>query len=65
MPERLVDVERQGRGVLHTFPVTLSHPADEETFKQKALEAAGHAARSCPKAMAAPSSRISTPRRSA
>jgi Protein of unknown function (DUF2934) len=43
MPESLVDVERQGRGVLHTFPVALSHPADEETFKQKALEAADHA----------------------
>ena len=43
MPERLVDVERQGLEVLHTFPVTLSFPADEEAFKQKALEAAGHA----------------------
>ena len=43
MPERLVDVERQGAEVLHTFPVTVSPPADEETFKQKALEAAGHA----------------------
>ena len=43
MPERLVDVERQGAEVLHTFPVTVSSPADEETFKQKALEAAGHA----------------------
>ncbi len=29
MPERLVDVERQGLEVLHTFPVTLSPPADE------------------------------------
>ena len=43
MPERLVDVERQGAELLHTFPVTLSPPADEEAFKQKALEAAGHA----------------------
>ena len=43
MPERLVDVERQGLEVLHTFPVTLSPPADEGAFKQKALEAAGHA----------------------
>ena len=44
MPERLVDVERQGAEVLHTFPVTVSPPADEEeAFKQKALEAAGHA----------------------
>ena len=29
--------------VLHTFPVTLSYPADEDAFKQKALEAAGDA----------------------
>ena len=43
MPERLVDVERQGAEVLHTFPVTLNPPADEAAFKQKALEAAGHA----------------------
>ncbi len=43
MPERLVDVERQGLEVLHTFPVTLSPPADKEAFKRKALEAAGHA----------------------
>ncbi len=43
MPERLVDVERQGLEVLHTFPVTLSPRADEAAFKQKALEAAGHA----------------------
>jgi hypothetical protein len=43
MPERLVDVEKQGANVLHTFPVTISPPADEEAFKQKALEAAGHA----------------------
>src|SRR5208283_4008804 len=45
MPERLVDVERKGLEVLHTFPVTLSPPAaaDEEAFKQKALEAAAHA----------------------
>ena len=43
MPERLVDVEKQGSKVLHTFPVTISPPAGEEAFKQKALEAAGHA----------------------
>ena len=44
MPERLVDVEKQGVKVLHTFPVTISHlAAKEEAFKQKALEAAGHA----------------------
>jgi hypothetical protein len=43
MPERLVDVEKQGANVLHTFPVTISPPADEEAFKHKALEAAGHA----------------------
>ncbi len=49
MPERLVDVERQGAEVLHTFPVTVSSPADEETFKQKALEGAGHPCRASPK----------------
>ncbi len=43
MPERLVDVERQGLEVLHTFPVTLSPPADKDAFKRKALETAGHA----------------------
>ena len=43
MPERLVDVERHGVELLHTFPVTVSPPATEEAFKQKALEAAGHA----------------------
>ena len=43
MPERLVDVEGRRAEVLHTFPVTLSPPADEEAFKHKALEAAGHA----------------------
>jgi hypothetical protein len=43
MPERLVDVEKQGANVLHTFPVTISPPAEEEAFKQKALEAAGNA----------------------
>ena len=42
MPERLVDVQRKG-AKLHTFPVTVNPPADEEVFKQKALEAAGHA----------------------
>src|SRR5208337_1582464 len=42
MPERLVDVERKGLEVLHTFPVAVSPPAaaDEEAFKRKALEAA-------------------------
>jgi hypothetical protein len=43
MPERLVDVETQGSKVLHTFPVTISAPAVEEAFKEKALEAAGNA----------------------
>ena len=43
MPERLVDVEKQGSKVLHTFPVTISPPAGDEAFKQKALEAAGNA----------------------
>jgi Protein of unknown function (DUF2934) len=44
MPERLVDVEKQGAKVLHTFPVTISAPAvEEEPFKQKALEAARNA----------------------
>ena len=43
MPERLIDVETQGAKVLHTFPVTISAPAVEEAFKEKALEAAGNA----------------------
>lgn len=43
MPERLVDVERKGSELLHTFPVAVKPPADEEAFKQKALEAAAHA----------------------
>ena len=44
MAERLVDVERKGAAVLHTFPVTTSAPAtEEEAFKQKALEAAANA----------------------
>jgi hypothetical protein len=46
MPERLVDVEREGVAVLHTFPVTINDPAaesQEEAFKQKALEAAAFA----------------------
>ncbi len=44
MAERLVDVERKGAAVLHTFPVTASAPAtEEEAFKQKALEAAANA----------------------
>jgi Protein of unknown function (DUF2934) len=46
MPERLVDVEKQGGVVLHTFLVTIDNPAleeDEVAFKRKALEAAGHA----------------------
>jgi hypothetical protein len=43
MPERLVDVERRGAEVPHTFPVTASAPATEEAFKQKALEAAANA----------------------
>src|ERR1700729_895390 len=43
MPERLVDIEKQGSKVLHTFPVTISAPAEEQAFKEKALEAAGNA----------------------
>jgi hypothetical protein len=43
MPERLVDIEKQGSKVLHTFPVTISASADEQAFKEKALEAAGNA----------------------
>jgi hypothetical protein len=43
MAERLVDVEKQGSKILHTFPVTISAPAEEEAFKEKALEAAGNA----------------------
>jgi DUF2934 family protein len=44
MRERLVDVERKGAEVLHTFPVTISDPAKEDdAFKNKALEAAAHA----------------------
>ncbi len=45
MPERLVDVDKQGAKVLHTFPVTIkATPAEEEeAFKQKALEAAANA----------------------
>jgi hypothetical protein len=44
MPERLVDVEKWGAKVLHTFPVTVSAPPEEEAaFKQKALEAAANA----------------------
>jgi hypothetical protein len=41
MPERLVDVEKQGSKVLHTFPVTISAPAvEEDAFKEKALRRA-------------------------
>jgi hypothetical protein len=29
MPERLVDVENHGSKILHTFPVTISAPAEE------------------------------------
>src|SRR6202020_3127068 len=44
MSERLVDVEKQDSQVLHTFPVTISAPAaEEDAFKEKALEAAGNA----------------------
>src|SRR5664279_2713282 len=46
MPERLVDIEKQGVQVLHTFPVTIRDPGvetDEEAFKRKALEAAANA----------------------
>ena len=44
MAERLVDLERRGAELLHTFPVTAGAPAtDEEAFMQKALEAAANA----------------------
>ena len=44
MVERFVDVDRQGAEDLHTFPVTISAPAaEEEAFKQKALEAGANA----------------------
>jgi Protein of unknown function (DUF2934) len=43
MPEQLVDVERRGASLLHTFPVAIDGAGDEEAFKQKALEAAAHA----------------------
>ena len=46
MPERLVDVEKHGSQLLHTFPVTVKDPpkeTEDEAFKQKALEAAAHA----------------------
>jgi Protein of unknown function (DUF2934) len=44
MPELLVDVEKQGPKLLHTFPVTIDAPVDEEhAFKEKALEAAANA----------------------
>jgi len=45
MPERLVDVNVEGR-VAHTFPVTVSGQAaepKEDAFKDKALEAAANA----------------------
>jgi len=45
MPERLVDVNVEGR-VAHTFPVTVSEQTakpTEEAFKGKALEAAANA----------------------
>ncbi len=44
MAERLVEVEKLGHRLLHTFPVTTSaSPTEEEPFKQKALEAAANA----------------------
>jgi len=46
MPERLVDIAKQDATVLHTFPVTITDAdakPEEEAFKRKALEAAGHA----------------------
>jgi hypothetical protein len=44
MPERLVDVERRGKQVPHTFPVAINAPdPEEEAFKQKALDAAANA----------------------
>jgi len=33
MPERLVDVEKQDSKVLHTFPVTINTPTEEQAFK--------------------------------
>ena len=43
MPERLVDVEKHGSKVLHTFPVTICGSVEDHAFKEKALEAAGNA----------------------
>jgi hypothetical protein len=43
MPERLVDVEKQGSKLLHTFPVTISPPRGGGGVQEKALEAAGNA----------------------
>ena len=44
MAERLVDIEKRGSRLLHTFPVTTSaSPTEEGPFKQKALEAAANA----------------------
>jgi Protein of unknown function (DUF2934) len=44
MAERLVDVQRQGAQLLHTFPVTINAPpTEEEPYRQKALEAAANA----------------------
>ena len=35
MPERLVDVEKQGSKVLHTFPVTISAPPQRKTRSKR------------------------------
>ena len=44
MVERLIDVDKRGERTLHTFPVSISDAsADEEAFKQKALERAANA----------------------
>ncbi|MEO7206876.1 MAG: DUF2934 domain-containing protein [Steroidobacteraceae bacterium] len=46
MKERLVDVKMGERGVVHTFPITISDPlaeTNEKAFTEKALEAAAHA----------------------
>ena len=43
MPERLVDVERQGAEVLHTFPVTVSRPAARRHSSRRRWRRQAHA----------------------
>jgi hypothetical protein len=44
MTERLVDVDAPGPRTLHTFPVSIDDAkADDQSFKEKALEGAAHA----------------------